>query len=74
MRSTAAVSHHQVREMLSESSNWRGEVVTLGSTGNGSFERVDNLPARPAELVEPGENFRSRIAVFLGAGALSGGE
>lgn len=69
-RSDVPVLHADARGLLAEARNIDGELVTLGSTGEGSFARVDEPSAYRDDLTDSDERIDHRIAVVLGTEAL----
>ncbi|MCM3516238.1 hypothetical protein [Nocardioides sp. P86] len=70
VRSGASVSHADIRGLLAEARDGDEELVTLGSTGEGTFELVDEPSGYRDDLPDRDERIDHRIAVFLGAAAL----
>lgn len=70
MRSGTPVPHVDIRGLLADARNGDGELVTLGSTGEGTFALVDEPSGYRDNLTGGVERIDHRIAVFLGIEAL----
>lgn len=70
VRSGTPLPHADIRDLLAEARNGDGELVTLGSTGEGTFELVDEPSGYRDDLPGGDERIDHRIAVFLGLEAL----
>ncbi len=70
MRPGSPVLHSSIRRLLAEARDGDGNLVTLGSTGEGTFELADEPSGYRDDLAGGDERIDHRIAVFLGLEAL----
>lgn len=68
--SKGLISHGEIRGILAEARDSVGEMVTLGSTGKGTFKVVEEPDVQRKNMTSDEEQVSYRTAVFLSTNAL----